>query len=335
MNTTGMLKGQYVITELGYLPIESVQEGTKVYTHKGNFKTVLKVNKTNYVGNALSIRVNGYYLPVRVDKETPLYIYKGKSVQKSSKDFLWIEAENVKSGDFVVFGSDCYVDDYCEMKYAKALGCYAIYGIPLESVDSTVVSFNTKNDREIERCIKESLTPFSSGCASGIYDWSGNKCIYVTSRKLSALCRAFGNSKVDRAIPEKLIGSSKEFLMKFVLPVLKSNMSRDKEIFFKTSGSYKLFMGIQRILLKLNCFTNIYKQEKIDITSNMPFVYYVINTNMREINNIGAEDSWFKKDGYSYHKIVDIEDEEYDGYTYNLDVEDDKSFCNHIITIHN
>lgn len=66
------VRGTYILTEKGYIPIENVSVGDRVLTHKGRWKTVTSVMQR---GNARIWNVNGFgILPTGTTAEHPYYV---------------------------------------------------------------------------------------------------------------------------------------------------------------------------------------------------------------------------------------------------------------------
>lgn len=66
------VRGTYVLTEKGYIPIENVSVGDRVLTHKGRWKTVTSVMQRD---NARIWNVNGFgILPTGTTAEHPYYV---------------------------------------------------------------------------------------------------------------------------------------------------------------------------------------------------------------------------------------------------------------------
>ena len=83
--------GQNILTDGGYKLIEDIEVGDKVYTHKGNFKSVidkhshLERSKLRYDINAF-----GYNRDLSVTHDHKLYVY-----DKLKCEFKWLEAKDI------------------------------------------------------------------------------------------------------------------------------------------------------------------------------------------------------------------------------------------------
>jgi len=95
-----------IITFNGVKPISEVKVGDFVLTHKGHFKKVVKVFKRKYKGKLVEIKPWGFAnFSLKLTPEHPVLaiVRKGKA-RKAIKDNLkWVEARNLKKGDFIVF----------------------------------------------------------------------------------------------------------------------------------------------------------------------------------------------------------------------------------------
>jgi hypothetical protein len=92
-----------------------------------------------------------------------------------------------------------------------------------------------------------------------------------------------------------------------------------------------MFMGYQRILFRLNCFSNLYTCDSRD----GKFSYYAILINQKEFERIGKseKDIWFRNFHNAFFKIDTVEKHPYEGYMISLGVEKDHSYCSHMITL--
>lgn len=93
-------------------PIEQVEIGDIVVTHKGTSRRVSRVMSHDYTGEMYSVRVTGLSQPVVMTKEHPVFTIANAQVSYN-KGFrpgvgLWTEAKDVVVGDrvFVPFGPD-------------------------------------------------------------------------------------------------------------------------------------------------------------------------------------------------------------------------------------
>src|SRR5690606_34807674 len=89
-----LLKGQEIITDKGLKPVEEIQAGDVVLTHKGRFRPVVRVFSRRYSGTVYSLQMAGSSRrQLRLTSEHPVLIREfGKSIPD------WIQPPNIKVG---------------------------------------------------------------------------------------------------------------------------------------------------------------------------------------------------------------------------------------------
>jgi intein/homing endonuclease len=321
-----LISGQPIITEKGYVNIEDISIGDNVYTHMGRFRKVTKTTSKYYKGKIISIRINGYHIPIRIAEKHPIYVFRGGKKERNMGKFEWVEAKDIKLNDKIIYccGEERY-EPY-EYNLAGIIGLYMIFGY-IDSSDRIVIDTENKKDviESIEYCTKE------LDITTEEFFFNNTKYIMLKDTTcLVELCREFG-PKGTRFIPEKLINSSIPFLREFIKPFILSNKDRNLEMFFRASSSLDMFLGYQRILLRLNSFSNTYKCD----SRNKEFFYYVMSLNRTELERVGKKekDLWFRNFHHAFFRVDEVSVEEFYGNVYGLCVEEDESFCNHLITV--
>ena len=86
-----ILKGELVLTKEGYTPIEKINVGDLVYTHKGNWKRVSQTsNKIERKKSFYDIKYKGFYKPLRCTEDHKIYVYDNEN-----NDYLWVQAKDL------------------------------------------------------------------------------------------------------------------------------------------------------------------------------------------------------------------------------------------------
>lgn len=324
-----LLAGQPIITNNGYIDIDKIKKGNLVYTHMGRYKEVTEIMQREYSGKIYSIKINGMQEELKITEEHPVFICKNR--RRDNREYLWIAAKDLHVGDNIVHNLGKFEDDrdYYDIKLAEFLGNFLLFGI----VDShNRIIFNTENNPKVEKSILDCAEKLGLDFKEYIF----NNIKYLSScnnryLKYIHICKKFDIR--DRCIPEEIINSSIAFLKEFVKPLIYGNKNKNETMFFRANNPCKVFFGYQRILLKLNCFSNIYKC----ISKDTSFSYYVLSINQKELDRIGIDKTsvWFKDNNHVFLKIDKITIGEFTGTVYNLEVSNDNSYCNHLITLHN
>lgn len=117
-----------ILTEYGELPISTVQEGDRVMTHKGIWRTVTATMKRKFSGERVDLILSGSYRQLQATHNHPVLIIRedmvrrcGGSVSNKKRrhtyngtdscvvccetvpETSWVEAGDVRAGDYVVF----------------------------------------------------------------------------------------------------------------------------------------------------------------------------------------------------------------------------------------
>lgn len=325
MSIGNIINGSYIITDKGYKEIGDINIGDLVYTHMGRFRKVTKVAKKRYKGNVLSIKVNGVYLPTKVTEDTPIYTYTGDKSSRNLDTFSWIPAKDLNLSNMIVFSCGETSEDYTETKYADFLGIFMLRGF----IDSkNRINLNTENKEEIIYAIQKTLNTLNIEYSE--FNFNNIKYFVISNPKLLKLCENFG-SKCDRFIPESIINSSITFLKEFIKHFIISNKDKRGTMYFRATSSLTLLLGYQRILIRLNGFSNVYKC----LSRNKDFDYFVISLNKSELFRVGKSSSnvWFRNYHNAFLRVDEISTELYNGEVYMLEVEEDNSYNNHLITV--
>jgi len=106
-----------VVTKKGYVPISSISENDKVYTHTGKFRKVIKTMNRFYSGDIIDIKILKTFCNQKLTPEHPVLAikrnkcrkYKGLVEQRFDRDKInrknaeWINASELEKGDFLLF----------------------------------------------------------------------------------------------------------------------------------------------------------------------------------------------------------------------------------------
>lgn len=90
-----------VTTEKGYKRIKYVRVGDRVLTHDGTFRCVLETFQRDYDGDLVTIETMPKY-EIAVTPEHPILILKQSGIPSHRNDYDWIQAKDVKEGQYAV-----------------------------------------------------------------------------------------------------------------------------------------------------------------------------------------------------------------------------------------
>jgi len=100
--------GVPISTANGVRPIEAIEVGDRVLTHRGRYRRVAQLHRRLYDGPLYRIRSTGQPDPLEVTEEHPILAvtrstYKsGRRLRKAYGTLRWVRPEELKVGDYVV-----------------------------------------------------------------------------------------------------------------------------------------------------------------------------------------------------------------------------------------
>jgi hypothetical protein len=322
---TGITVGQSIITSEGYKNIENIAVGDLVLNYKAEFDRVVDTSYVEYTGDVYSVQVNGYYKPLQTIDTHQFYVCRGGKVDRNEGHYLWVPAKELILGDKLVFCCDSATKskDPYPLEVAGLLGSFVVFGY----IDSkNRVTFNTENKQEVYNYIKSCTEKLNIALEEFVFN--GSVFLTLADSSYIALCRVFGG-KGDRLIPESIVNASIPFLREFVHAFMLSNKEKHKSMFFRATSAVSVLYGFQRILYRLNSFSNVYKCE----SKNGFFDYYALVMNSKEMGRVGisGKDIWFRNFHHAFLRLDDISISQYSGKLHSLSLESGTSFCNHVI----
>jgi hypothetical protein len=328
---SGIMPGQLIITNRGYIPIEKLRVGDSVYTGSGEYRRVKATMTRRVRANVCDIRVNGTFSSVSVTEDVPVMSYRGRKENRGWDKVQYMQAGDLHVGDMAVFPLDREVEGVGlkDLDLAVFLGYYSIIGFADRSKEKVV--FHVDSARDVADELEESCQRIFK-VPMERYSYSGEDFISVNDPKVFEFCCKFGERNNSKELPMSVLSSGDLFLSAFMRPFFVLNGSRDKT-FFLASGSFKLFMGFQRLLLRRGIFSNVYKCDSRD----GKFSYYALVINEIEMNKVGKsvpdDMMWYANDGLAYLMVDSIERREYFGVVYALDVDGGGTCCSHLFTV--
>lgn len=309
-----------VITYGGYKDVKDLVLGDKVYTVKGQFSLVNRIEKTDCSDQVFNVFMNGcfYGIPVTGNTLSLVLDRSGKEIGRSPDNFSWTPIKNISSRTMGVYPVGGFTNNPREMdlNLIKFLSYYVFRGFTDKSKNKVVIHLDGLE--ALEKDIRDSL--FNSyGLKMDKYTYSGETFLSVNDGSILEKCLVFGSRSKEKVIPEDFIVSlNQEGLVTFIDIFFKTS-TINKGLFFKPSGSVELFLTIQRLLMKLNCFSNIYLCNSRD----GEFHYYAITVGRKEYDRIfkGLSGCWFKDNSHAYIRIDKVERDSGSHTFYNVDVE--------------
>lgn len=351
-----------VITSDGIVPIDCLQVGDKVLTHKGIYKKVTKVIKTPYKGSLLEIKAVGIKT-VRVTCNHLLFAakkdqstkYKGKERRYSDLD--WIVSDKLEKFDVVTIPylkkrSACsglsmdavggprskYYSFRVDDLLLKVAGLYLAEGSVRGDGRTVQFVFSHTEDQYVKLvCEWAERVGVNTSVVSG----KGTLVVYLYSK---ALCNwfheEFGNGAYHKHIPQWLMWATQDeqlLLLKYYFNGDGTYWDSSRSAPCATTRSLQLALQVQLLFLwvKLSCsFDSVQDHgalryrvsiggESADRLSELWDVSIPEKGKGRSkrYNHINCSDDYIRT------PIKEIGLGYYDGYVYNLEVEDHHSYC--------
>lgn len=349
------LPGAFVKTDIGYTKIEDIIIGQKVFTHKGRYKSVNKVIERYYSGFVYKIKLAHNDFDIYVTENHPIFLAK-EWKKPYTQNLNWFLAKDVSVGDYFVLPKhvnekmnyhfieqDLLIFEIAENTRNKILKksnygsffnpnlnktlkkdidfmdvhlntFYWFLGLIFSGIvnvvnDYIVINLNQNNQNSIFSKLYE-LFQFEN--LTFVNDYK----VIINNYDFAAWCRNnFFNKDLTINFPNWIWDISEN--QKFeILEGLKSSFVDFNEITIK--GKFNFISNMQLFLLSLNIKSKIRK-----------FDEYLYSLEVKDFNDL------FIDTYYLFSKVTDIEKFWYEGYVYNLSVDNDESYVAQGFVSHN
>jgi len=354
----------YINTENGHTTIDKINIGDNVLTHTGEYKKVTKIMKTLVNEKLINLK-NSLGSDVLVTKNHPFLTkeysnqYKLKEIKRYNsyfKDTIWKNIENLNTGDILYypFNTKEEVADnsniYYEDDFFKLIGIYmgdgnlAIKYSNTGRIESIKVRVSLGKDypeliEEVIRLLKK-----YSKNSVGINNFKNhiNLVCYDTElgKKILDICGGPNNKKLHKDLLNAPIELQKNIIIgwyetdgcehknSFSISTSYENLLYDLTYLYKRCGLlYSVFCNKGR--------EHIIKNKKV--FSRNSYNINCTNINLKTFvqertkhNSISINNHIIKK-----FKSKDTTFSDYEGFVYNLEVEDNHSYIANGIAVHN
>lgn len=330
-----------VETSNGYKRIDNIDIGDMVRTGTGKLEPVNKVWVTPYTGKLLTIRPALNSIPIKCTPNHP-FLVKGKG---------WVDAKDIKIGDFVATlktqstsgyrdysysvnvgngvihekSHSCTLDDYYTFGYfvgngwASHTGNRVSFAIPHHKLETVLP--------KLRKTIAISRKP---GNALNVSTFE------TRSEKWNPLFREFGHKAHNKVIPDWILSAPLDAKAEFVKGFLEADGSTDKNGGINVCvTSPHLVLSLQRLFAETNITPRVSFQKKPETTViegrtvNQRDVYHLNVRFGNKVTNVEYDDL------YVWLPIRKIKEEDYIGEVYNLDVGEEHTYTVNNIVNHN
>ena len=291
------VSGTRTLTNNGYKKIEDVEITDKLLTHRGNFQTILNLQKKVYIGDLFEFKILLHLEPITATSEHPFYIRK-KLDNGSFDKPIWKIAKDLTMNDYfgmVINTNEIIPDNLDSLDHWFLMGYFLSNGYTKEHNKIHFIINDLKVLERITRVLP--LVPETHnlyGCDDLFwYNILKQFELYLSNK-----------------IPEWVQDAPKEFIQEFIDGFIVSG--------FKTYYIPNIILGFQRLGLK---FGQMFKLDSFGL-------------NYFPITRFGSDA--FIKDNYAWFAPVTItKGKTYCRQVFNFEVETDNSYVVENVCVHN
>lgn len=337
-----LAKGNLVTTFGGNKPIDEIEEGEYVLTHKGRFRKVTKKFINKYDGKDLvQLQAYGAGYNLNVTKNHPIYVNR-------DNEWTFVPAEEVKVGDIVgkpvvagIASSSKILPGKSLSNLGKITGYYLAEGSYYkQKTGGNVVTFSFNQNEENTHIadLVEALTV--EGYSANLYQHPGTSVITVTTYGEIAkwLKDNFKSHALRKTIPMDALMWGNDFLTNLLTCYVNGDGYDYRDSYLRASTVSKdLAYGISLVANKLGykcCITECKKDPEGTILGRKVHINnlwdILIATKPQKKMKVWMED------GMQCMRIRKVELVSYsEENVYNLEVEEDHTFVTPAMTTHN
>ncbi|HYK84173.1 MAG TPA: Fe-S cluster assembly protein SufB [Ktedonobacteraceae bacterium] len=366
------IAGAQVRTRNGEKPIEEVEEGDEVFTHKGRYRRVYHTMQRPYQGNIYHVRFYGdSWRELHITEEHPLLVARRKKAEYRNEVFRpeWLPVSEVKPGDYLMIPvpqpekitevdhtvtiplgrgrHDPLSRDVTlplEEDFFRLLGYYHAEG-HVDNEHYISFSFHAE-EKELLDDTRELVERYMDKTAiENKVRQNGQTLVVCSTEMARAFARTFGSTIYNKRVPDFIRNAPTTHLAQWVRGAWLGDGSYDarKNMFRFNSVSQELAYAFRDALLRLGVAASVNLQQRSE--NRLPMYVVVISSPWNEKfgNIVGYDAPNGKNEGsvfaldeqYLYVPIRAIELEEQATTVYNFSVEDDESYVAEGVVSHN
>ena len=359
-----VLPDTYIYTDKGPMFIENVVSNeTKIINENGEMEVIQNVLEHSYNGKMLRIKTMHSLEPLTITEEHPLLVLSGqkkglnyniikKRLENNTITLEWKEAKNLTNDDMLVYSIPKYEKD---IENISEEDCY-MYGILLgdgcinNTQEHGYISLHSENKRYItEFCEKY----FTDNCVQYKVDIIDNTTRVRWSKNIVLPFR-YGEmytSEKEKYIHNKWLNLPINKIQYIVKGLIDTDGCKHKEVVFDNTSRI-LIEGLRYLLLRMGIPTSGYIRDRMGeehitkngliITKKISYCLRIPKTNViKKLLNLDCNDDiqnfckFFTYNNNIFTRIKDIEEDEYSGTLYDLQMKDVHSYTLHNGVIHN
>ena len=341
--------GTLVMTDRGYKCIEDIREGDRVLTHKGRFRPVVRPMK-HRAGEIYELDVFGVE-NLRVTGEHPFLVKDGDSAK-------WKAVQELEAGDLIAVpvNNKAELPEWDGITYERHGKVYKLDNLDLNSPDFwwfvgcymgdgwyrvTKRKNASDNYRVVVACNEEKLERLKRH-VDGMFRYSVAKertayKVHFTNKELTVFLMRFGKGAGGKRLTDAVFNLPEDLLRAFL------------EGYFETDGcivgKYRQASTISRELAYgiRDCVHKAYRMPCAVYRNKMPETCVIEGRTVRQHDfytvrfkeGRSERDGSFFMDGYVWCRFRGSRKVPFDGYVYNMEVEDDNSYTAGGLAAHN
>ena len=350
--------GEMVSTKSGYRPIETIKVGDEVLTHKGRYRKVTEVFKRPYNGELVVVKPSHYPEKIRMTPNHPVFASKRKHSDISRhNNSNWISAGELEKLDIVNFPTQWDFEDKTHFDftgdgYDVELTCDVLQTLGFYIAEGCVNSRYKKKAQQLKFTFNISELHYAKLVANTFMEYfrvnksavsifekpENNKIdVVISNARLAQGFEAlFGQNSANKRIPSTLYNLDRNKSLYLLAGILRGDGCWNPETIRGGYSTKSRQLGLQVWSMMLNhgclCSSHFREYEQDGVHKSGYWLNSKSETFSRIYNLMKGgplSDRIYKDDDQWYNArltIKSIEREEYDGYVYNFEVEEDHSY---------
>ena len=341
--------GTLVMTEHGYKRIEDIKKGDMVLTHRQRFRPVVTPMK-HKAGEIYELDIFGVDR-LRATGEHPFLVKDGDLS-------VWKKAEELVPGDLIAvpLNREERLPAWNGIVFERRGREYRLNGLDMTNPDFwwfvgcymgdgwyrvTARKDAADNYRAVVSCNEEKLGRLESH-VGGMFHYSVAKeqtawKAHFVNKELTMFLMQFGKGAGGKRLTEAVLDLPVELLRAFLRGYFETDGCRVGKYHQASTISRELAYGIQA------CVHKAYRRPCAVYRNEMPETCVIDGRTVRQHDfyivrfkeERSEKDGSFFRDGYLWSRFNGSRKVPFDGYVYNMEVEDDNSYTAYGLAVHN
>lgn len=355
------VEGTLVFTSNGYKPIEEIESGDIVLTHKNQWQKVI-MPMTNFANKLYKIdTMNSESIfctpnhPFFVRERYREWNNKRRRYERHFKDAIWVDAKDLTK-DYYVGTSINTIEElpkwdgvilktpqkkeYISNKLSEKFNTDEFWYIIGRYIGDGWIRHQggiiiCGNERDIPK-ITQKLDYLGFNYSIN-HDKTVDK-IHIPFKEIGEYCLRFGRGASNKHLTKDILNLPTQYLKSFLCGYIDADGTEKGNGYIGITS-----VGKTLIYETVQCINKAYHRPCSVYLSKRPKEYTIQGrtVNQKDCYTImfklesDKQDQAFYEDGYIWTPIKKVEEQEYNGLVYNLEVENDNSYMIQNIIVHN